>query len=1239
MRRAARSGLSLLLCASLPFAGCRLTPAPAPRPGRPSFEAPGVLAVPGGLYSVPARNLMLLRRDLSVDTRVRADLTLDATWNSASRRWHWAYETSFDGETFVDPEGARHAIGDLPDGRAVPGTHWVRIDATHVKTKGGLVLGFDAEGRLDSSYWLSDPYPRLRWSRLPARIELRECVAPSLPLEQCRRVYTLELGAHGPLRAVDEESARAGGVREVRYQWQGDRLVRARSAFEVDRGLPGTRYEYATGGLVTALATSEGERVEYHWLFGWLWRIARRGEGDPAHTFSYPARVEGQPGVYRVLHTGPLGGRTRFTFDDGGHVLAIERLDSGERLDIAWDAALHRPVQLVGFDGAVRRYEDWHDDDAGRVLEPSGNVVTYGYEPDGVDRRDPFARPLRRVDDSLGPVLAIDYDPSGRPERWSNGEGDAIEVEHWSAGGEMASATSPWGERTDFRSYGVHGHWRTAVVGSAPDLAVQRKLDRVGNLRVPAAGLQPGGLLERAYDPERRLAAIEVAAADDAGALAGTGVVAIERRSDGRPLSISRPGGADHQLEYDALGRLVGLRERAGGDWHETRYEYDAEDHPTRIARPNGTSEELDYDVYGRVLERRLLRDGVVEAHARFEYAEGRLDRAYDSVRDQWQSFEYDAAGRPVRSVYSRLGEWLAFEYDLRSRTTRETFAFGPLVRVIETDWDLADRRTRVATRDGQGAVRDLVRPIHAAGRLVAIEYGNGLRREHRFGPDGRFQGYLTTRLADGSLVEDNQLRIERRFDPSRLELVTRSQSDLATTEEVYWLSPGGSPHTAEGLMGARVFRWQARSWVDGLVQHEDERVYAWDELGNRQGAGGDVFVYDAERSRLLAATVDGTSHDYGYDPAGFATLRDGLELAWTAGGRLARVGPASAPLARADWDLAGRPVRVEVLGQLRELALFGGRVELASDGSPGWLHLAHVSLPFVGEERAYRHLDPLGNVGLVSDEAGQVTSHRRYQPFGLDRVYGVDGGSQGHHAGFVGGSELRRDGVGTGLVLLGARVLDSQVGRFLSADPVLQWLSQYAYALGNPVRYQDAGGATPIGKPPVSAADLEWAAAQASLHAAEANAAAADVALKAAVLGVAALVSGGAVPLVVLGGAVGVVSTGFAREATRFELQAAELRAQAAAIRASQAAMAAAPPSVLEPEVRKELILLPDELHPLPDFALPLAPGLAPPPVCGPSAGWGGGPRAAPLLALLCLLASLLWLRRSDPGDGEAHA
>jgi RHS repeat-associated protein len=87
--------------------------------------------------------------------------------------------------------------------------------------------------------------------------------------------------------------------------------------------------------------------------------------------------------------------------------------------------------------------------------------------------------------------------------------------------------------------------------------------------------------------------------------------------------------------------------------------------------------------------------------------------------------------------------------------------------------------------------------------------------------------------------------------------------------------------------------------------------------------------------------------------------------------------------------------------------------------------------------------------VKFVSDEAGEILSHYQYDAYGLRQVIGSDD----DRVRFVGRGQIGE------LIALDARIYDPAVGRFLSPDPVLQTVNQYAYTLGNPVWFADASG------------------------------------------------------------------------------------------------------------------------------------------------------------------------------------
>lgn len=102
-----------------------------------------------------------------------------------------------------------------------------------------------------------------------------------------------------------------------------------------------------------------------------------------------------------------------------------------------------------------------------------------------------------------------------------------------------------------------------------------------------------------------------------------------------------------------------------------------------------------------------------------------------------------------------------------------------------------------------------------------------------------------------------------------------------------------------------------------------------------------------------------------------------------------------------------------------------------------------------------YIHTDALGSVVATSDEAGNVTHRREYEPYG----YELGGLSDG--VGYTGHVQ----DPSTGLVYMQQRYYDPQIGRFLSVDPItayegdLRQFNRYAYAFNNPYRFVDPDG------------------------------------------------------------------------------------------------------------------------------------------------------------------------------------
>jgi RHS repeat-associated protein len=1038
-------------------AACERSAPPAPRAGLHPVEEEARVAVPGGRVTVTGGNLTLARTLLDLETRIGA-LAIGGLYHSAAGEWRWSFELERLDGRFVDATGAEHDVSTVPDGAIVPGTDWVKLDASRMKTRGGLVHVFDGAGRLAAIHWSSDPYPRVRAvtgmvGAVVRTVALEQCVDAA----SCEPLYTLEWDARARLVAVED---RAGRRAELGWDAAG-RLVATRDAGDVADGLPGDRYVW-TGDLVTSLVTSDGERVAYHHVGGRVVAVGPEGPGSPTHVFAYQ-RLGAD--ANRTTWTAPGGAVTVYDWDDARRVRRRELADLGEVTRLEWDGP--RVARLEWPDGRVVE-RAWS---AGHLVSetlPNGNVRRFQWNPDGVHRLSPFSGAPVAVSDDLGPILSVAYDTAGRPVEIRDGAGDLRRLA-WD-GLELVSLTPPAGLPVEYEGYGEHGFPTRILIGG--EVVDEPSYDAVGNrLRGrdpddPTATSTPG-VVERTFDADRNVASLIVA--DEAGGSVVERTIVVRRRADGRPVRIERPYGGDTEHVYDALGRRVARRERIDGAWQTTVFEWDDAGRLVAEEKPNGMRREVAYDAAGRPLTVSTLRDGVLETVLTSTWQDGRLVAVHDSVRDATETYAYDAAGRVTRTVYAR-GEATELAYDARDRLTDVTLRLpdGSVLGALGIAYDGADRE--VSIREGGAAGPELLGRLYEAGRLVETRYGNGLTRTYAYEASGRSWQSSTTTAAEGRWVADTLIQVSpspglvlfgfetRTADP--LGLVSDPPPDSApgevSTIETYWLDSGAGPRP----QGMRL-RMAHYHLALGTTEY--------DALGNRlkveqvpfNSQYGDIrdFVYNGEHNRLLEVrrredlgADPVTERTYAYDEAGFVTSIDGLPVEWNAQGRVTSVGG----LASFEWDAAGRPISRTVLGETT-IHWFGGRLEAAAGELPRHLDLGEVRVDLAEGDHRYRHLGPRRNVKFVTDAAGNVVAHHWYGAYGRLATFGPEDDDRG----FAGGTHA------AGFVVLGARILDPAAGRFLSPDPVETWLDPYAYTWGNPVQLWDPGGLHPDGVPP----------------------------------------------------------------------------------------------------------------------------------------------------------------------------
>ena len=111
--------------------------------------------------------------------------------------------------------------------------------------------------------------------------------------------------------------------------------------------------------------------------------------------------------------------------------------------------------------------------------------------------------------------------------------------------------------------------------------------------------------------------------------------------------------------------------------------------------------------------------------------------------------------------------------------------------------------------------------------------------------------------------------------------------------------------------------------------------------------------------------------------------------------------------------------------------------------------------------DESYYHPDHLGSSNVITDSSGNKAERYEYTPYGSSAVSEiVSRPSPLIHHKFT-GKELDN----TGLYFYGARYYDPQLGRFISADTIVQSpydpqsLNRYSYCRNNPINYIDPSG------------------------------------------------------------------------------------------------------------------------------------------------------------------------------------
>ncbi|HYC54225.1 MAG TPA: SpvB/TcaC N-terminal domain-containing protein, partial [Candidatus Binatia bacterium] len=542
----------------------------------------------------------------------------------------------------------------------------------------------------------------------------------------------------------------------------------------------------------------------------------------------------------------------------------------------------------------------------------------------------------------------------------------------------------------------------------------------------------------------------------------------LGRLIENRVASLGQAAGdAITRIEYDGLGNRAGVSNGNAGTW---AFEHDADGRLLSVTPPDGRTMTSGHDRFGRLSRRDA--PGIRTGYRYYSSGGGRgkvrrMQSRTANARSR-HDFTYDERGRLIREDWTiSVGgdtpkRWANhYEYD---DLDRRVAVSHPTARehggAITTSFNAYGQPVSVRSAD-QIYVADAEYDLH--GRLLTIEYGNGLSERLQYDPwdnasrrNGQLRCSRTTLTAmSGSACDNAAGDVEalwyRSYD---------ANGNLTSVDDLAH-SPADRAYDARSYSYDSLGRLAQVTYGDGTVEPFD-----FDALDNLTRNGDSTLLFaDEERPNqvsqvLLRGQASIVTHDLNGRRIrnGETTYHyDGLQ-------RLTSVRSGSGLLASFGYeDTGARIFRYDaILDEFRYE--FGGAAAIDDDViernvSFGNRLVAVTRIGRDGWQTLFVHPDHQATPRLLTDENGRVVQRSRFSAYGRRRAtFDADGLEMAAPLttfGYTGHAEEQA----AGLTYFGARYYDASTGSFLSLDPEFQFTSPYAYSDGNPVLGRDADG------------------------------------------------------------------------------------------------------------------------------------------------------------------------------------
>jgi RHS repeat-associated protein len=494
---------------------------------------------------------------------------------------------------------------------------------------------------------------------------------------------------------------------------------------------------------------------------------------------------------------------------------------------------------------------------------------------------------------------------------------------------------------------------------------------------------------------------------------------------------------------WSASGTLSSKRD---DNDHETTYGRDTNGHLTSVTTPNSRVTSVTVNGLGRVTSRTDAMNRTTS------YTLDAWERVtgidYPSGTDT--TFSYDAENH-LTGWTDAQGTW-ARTYDDAGRITAETL--GGNTR-SSYSWDATGKKQLLSSMTDASS-RTVTYAYTSRNQLYQVSESAGTAT-YSYDADGNETGTTLQNCATVTKAYD---------DAGRLTSVTNKNSGNTTLSSFSYsynddnqrtgITEADNSTVSYSYNGIGRLTGETRTGTNAFTAS-----YTLDGVGNRtaQTVGGNTTSFTLNSDDELTATSGGFTNSYSYNANGEQTSRTlggaAYTLSYDYDGQLTQItqGQTTTDFA---YDALGRRFSRTAGGTTTEFLYGAGGMALEKQGG-SYTQAYTQANGLLRRGTEYPMYDGHGSERTVTSSNQTVTGSVNYEAFG--QVAGSSGSSSNPYM-YAGDWGYRNDG-DAGVMHVGARYYDAQVGRFITRDTVLSEHA-YLYCDGNPVDSVDPTGAGP---------------------------------------------------------------------------------------------------------------------------------------------------------------------------------